>query len=109
MEGEDYNTLDLLKTAYDTDKQFYLTWQGLYTSAFLLALQPGIFGERYYFIGGIGLLIFMYLTLYLSVGFVKKDSVKIEKGLGYGVWCFLVSLFRGCQALSRDCIGIMGQ
>lgn len=89
VEEADYNVLDLLKTAYDTDKQFYLTWQGLYTSAFLLALQPGIFGERYYFIGGIGLLIFMYLTLYLSVWFVKKRFCKNRKR----TWLWSLVLF----------------
>lgn len=89
VEEDNYNTLDLLKTAYDTDKQFYLTWQGLYTSAFLLALQPGIFGEKYYFIGGIGLLIFMYLTLYLSVWFVKKRFCKNRKR----TWLWSLVLF----------------
>lgn len=38
----------LLQTALDTDLYFYNNWQGLYVSAFLLALQPGIFGGRWY-------------------------------------------------------------
>lgn len=38
----------LLQTAWDTDLYFYNNWQGLYVSAFLLALQPGIFGGRWY-------------------------------------------------------------
>lgn len=38
----------LLQTALDTDLYFYNNWQGLYISAFLLALQPGIFDGRWY-------------------------------------------------------------
>lgn len=38
----------LLQTALDTDLYFYNNWQGLYVSAFLLALQPGIFGGHWY-------------------------------------------------------------
>lgn len=38
----------LIKAAWSTSVQFWHTWQGLYASAFVLALQPAIFGETYY-------------------------------------------------------------
>lgn len=40
--------LDLLVAAAQTSAYFYQTWQGLYASAFMLALPPNIFGESYY-------------------------------------------------------------
>lgn len=38
----------LLGAAADTDLYFYNNWQGLYVSAFLLAMQPAIFGGQWY-------------------------------------------------------------
>ena len=38
----------LLRAALDADLNFYNTWQGLYVSGFLLALQPAIFGGQWY-------------------------------------------------------------
>ena len=45
------NPLAVLGAAVSTDVDFYNNWQGLYTSAFLLALQPGIAGGASYPIG----------------------------------------------------------
>lgn len=62
VQGGDWNIFSLIKEAFVTDMNFYRWWQGLYTSAFVLALQPGIFGERFYFIGAIALIVFIYMT-----------------------------------------------
>ncbi len=43
----------VLVQAVETSKHFWNTWQGLYSSAFVLALQPAIFGEQYYFLTGV--------------------------------------------------------
>ncbi len=64
IENGNWNVFTLLKAAIDVDKNFYNTWQGLYTSAFILALQPGIFGENVYFVGAIMLIILMVVSLY---------------------------------------------
>ena len=37
--------LELIKAAIDTSVEYMNSWQGLYSSAFVLALQPGIFTE----------------------------------------------------------------
>lgn len=42
------NIFDVIKSAVTTSLNFMQTWQGLYSSAFLLALQPSIFGESFY-------------------------------------------------------------
>lgn len=46
------NILAVIKEAAATSVRFWHKWQGLYTSAFLLALEPAIFGEQYYRITG---------------------------------------------------------
>ncbi len=47
----------VIGAAWSTSIRFWHTWQGLYASAFVLALQPAIFGETYY-----------ALTVWLTVG-----------------------------------------
>ena len=81
-----YNILEILKEAIKVDINFYNTWQGLYSSAFILALQPGIFGEQYYFIGTWLLIILMYVCVFFFVKTIFKDILKIKK------YNFLISL-----------------
>lgn len=38
----------LLKAAWDTNVYYFENWQGLYVSGFLLAWQPAIFGNAWY-------------------------------------------------------------
>lgn len=38
----------LLAAAWDTTVHYFNNWQGLYVSGFVLALQPGLFGNRWY-------------------------------------------------------------
>ena len=61
------NLFALLKEAARVDIHYYHSWQGLYTSAFVLALQPGIFGERYYFIGTVLLMVLMVFVMYNDI------------------------------------------
>lgn len=64
--------IDILKTALDEDINAYKTWQGLYVSAFVLALQPGIFGEQYYALTTPILMIIMGLSLYIALRIIGK-------------------------------------
>lgn len=50
----------VLKEAVVTSAEFYQNWQGLYASAFILALQPAIFGEGYYALTGFLMLGILY-------------------------------------------------
>ncbi len=68
---------NLLLTAIETSKQFYNSWQGLYFSAFLLALQPAIFGEEYYFLSGI---IMLFLIIFSTCFFFSYIIKKIIGG-----------------------------
>lgn len=72
VKSGDWNLFSLLGTAFEVDMRFYNTWQGLYSSAFVLSLQPGIFGEKFYFLGAWVLM----LLLYLSVTFLIAKLVE---------------------------------
>lgn len=51
--SESHSLLKVLKEAINTSIYYYNNWQGLYSSAFFLALQPSIFGEEYYALTGV--------------------------------------------------------
>ena len=52
-------------TAFSQVKKTYLDWQGTFSAVFLFALQPGVFGEQYYFITTFLLLgTFVIVTFY---------------------------------------------
>lgn len=56
---------ELFSASVATVSQFYEEWQGTYTSAFFMSLQPGIFGETYY---GLSPVIFVGIIFLCSLG-----------------------------------------
>ncbi len=50
---ETHSFWNVIKEAFATSAEFYQKWQGLYASAVLLALEPGVFGDKYYALTGI--------------------------------------------------------
>lgn len=67
-----YSILTLLKASFDMMIEFYFSWQGTYSSAIIMSLQPGIFGDQYYCFGVILLIVFMYLCLYRFFYVINK-------------------------------------
>lgn len=74
---------DVLKSALLQDINTWFTWQGLYVSAFFAALQPGVFGEKYYALTTIILLAIMGSALYISLRIVRKRLVGNTKLSGF--------------------------
>ena len=54
----------LLQAAWDTNVYYYQNWQGLYVSGFTLAFQPAIFGNKYYGITLLCVLLPLFFCLY---------------------------------------------
>ena len=79
------NIFLVLKQAVATSVKYWNRWQGLYTSAFLLALEPGIFGEQYYRITGfltvgtivVSNLIFSFYILHKRLGTDKLSVLTL--------------------------------
>lgn len=62
------NAFDITKEAIKATINGMQVWQGLYSSGFLLALQPAVFGEAFY-----GLVTYiMILTIILGIGFLFR-------------------------------------
>lgn len=74
------NLFLVLKEAFATAVSYWYKWQGTYTSAILMALEPGIFGEQYYRITGfltIGSLMIGNLSLCFYVFCRKLKESKL--------------------------------
>mgnify|MGYP003320233663 CR=1 FL=1 len=75
----------VLAQAVKTSIWYWHNWQGLYSSAFLLALQPSIFGESAYAFAGIFILLVLYAAtvffawymLHRRLGFAALPSVAL--------------------------------
>lgn len=81
IESGNWNIFSLIAEAVKVDIHYYNHWQGLYTSAFVLAFQPGIFGEKFYFIGAVLLLCLMSLCLRYFVGVCfERLQVRLSPG-----------------------------
>ncbi len=66
----------VLKAAFETDLNFYNTWQGLYSSAFILALQPAIWGERFYALTPVLVICCAYFFTFMAVHLINKLCLK---------------------------------
>ena len=69
------NIFDILKAAWDTDVNFYNTWQGLYSSAFILSLHPGIWGEALYSLTTIIVILVCWMCLFFSFNILNRHFI----------------------------------
>lgn len=86
---ENGSVLSLIKTAAETSAEYWHTWQGLYTSAFLLALQPAIFGEGCYAITGILMLSVIFLGNILFSVYMIRHVLEGSRLAGAALGCTL--------------------
>ena len=54
------------------------TWQGTYSSIFLMGLVPIIFGEQYYILGPIFLISVFAISLFVFTGVISKKYLKTD-------------------------------
>ncbi len=59
-----FDLLRLLKAAWETNVYYFENWQGLYISGFLLAWQPAIFGNAWYGLTLLCVLVPLFFCLY---------------------------------------------
>lgn len=65
--------IGIIAAAIETSRVFYNVWQGLYTAAFFLALQPGIYGETWYFLTTYILIAFIALFVFAAIHILNKE------------------------------------
>lgn len=80
-----HSIFQTILTAFAQVKKTYFDWQGTFSAVFLFALQPGVFGEQYYFITTFLILgSFVFATFYFLF-IVCRYYVKID----YSSWIIL--------------------
>ncbi len=84
VESGDWTIFELVKLAAETSASFYGWWQGTYVSTFLMPLQPGIFGEQYYFLTT-WIMIFIMVASFLYSGKILFNLIKVDNKTA----CFL--------------------
>lgn len=91
---ENHSVVGLLKEAHSTQKELCQSWEGTYTSYYIWALQPGIFGERYYKLTGfinIALLGFAVMVFFVVLArYIFK--AKVIYGISLGCLALLMML-----------------
>lgn len=95
VESGNYNLFDVLVAAAETDIEFYNSWQGLYSSAFILSLHPGIFGEKYYILTPIIIISFIAVVLYYVMSVIRKRFCGTKKHTIYWTILFTTVLIQG--------------
>lgn len=75
--------------AVQTSGNFWNSWQGLYSSAFVLALQPAIFGEKYYAVTGILMIAIILCTNWLFCWYMLHRSLNATKLEAFACGCVL--------------------
>lgn len=71
---------ETIKTAGATVVDYYGRWQGTFSSIFLMALQPGVFGEQYYPVGAV------FLICLFAVSFYIFGHVMLTRLLGVDIY-----------------------
>ncbi len=73
-----YGIGTILKVGFETAKGFHYSWQGTYSSIFMMAQMPGALGFQYYFIGPVILITslvvsVMFMSMVLTGAYLKGD------------------------------------
>ncbi|EFB75673.1 DUF6056 family protein [Subdoligranulum variabile] len=83
----------LLAAAWETTVYFFQNWQGLYVSGFVLALQPAIFGNRWYGLTFLCVLVPLFLCLYGCAKLIVHRLEPAQKRLPLALAVLLLFAF----------------
>ena len=103
----------LLKAAWDTNVYYFENWQGLYVSGFLLAWQPAIFGNAWYGVTLLCVLVPLFFCLYGACRCVVRRLDQAQKLLPWALallvcFAFIEGMPAPVEGLYTDlkcCIG----
>lgn len=68
--------IELIKTAIETCRWVYMTFQGTYSSCFLMSLHPGIFSEELYWLTTWILVCVIFLGFFAFFQSIKRNILK---------------------------------
>lgn len=80
---ETHNLFSVLAAAWRKVSESYFTWQGTWTSIFLMALQPGIWGEKWYWIGTVLLIAALSCSVFFFMNVIFHKTFGSERKIAY--------------------------
>lgn len=76
---ESQSIVETVKAAGEQVADSYESWQGTFVSIFLMALQPGVFGEQYYGLGAVFLILLYAVSFYIFGHVMLTKLLHAEK------------------------------
>ena len=86
------NAFEIIAAAVRTSAEFYNHWQGLYTSAFVQAFQPGIFGECYYVLTPVIVLCLCFVFLFICIHLLNRALLKKTMLFSFAASIFILTI-----------------
>lgn len=82
---------DLIKVSWNNAIIFYKDWSGSFFTSIIQSLQPGIFGNRFYPIAPLFILLWMYFSIRVLIGAINRYYLKEDKltGISLSLWFFV--------------------
>lgn len=81
--ARDYSLLSALKAAVACVRREWWAWQGTFSSVFFMSLMPGVWGDEYYVLGPVFLVLLLTSSVCVLVKALARDVLKAE-------WAFCV-------------------
>lgn len=85
---ESGNLFAVLKEAAELARYKYMNWQGTFSAIFLMALQPGIWGDEYYWIGTVIVMVSLLVGIFVLTYVLMVRMAKAPKS----IWLILCAL-----------------
>ena len=73
-----YGLRTILTVGYETALGFHYSWQGTYSSIFMMAQMPGALGYEYYFLGPVLLITSLAVSVFFMSVVLTKHYLKAE-------------------------------
>lgn len=84
MEGNP-TAANALRGARDCIRMSWYAWQGTYGSIFFMTLMPGIWGEEYYRLGPVFLILLLAASVWVLVSVVLRNVLKTDAAHATGI------------------------
>lgn len=96
---EESNILAILGAASKTVIHFFFNWQGLYSATFLNSLQPGIWGEKYYSLTTVLLLILFTTATYFFMRIIRRIFCETKDNTLFWTALLMTALMQGLPSV----------
>lgn len=77
--NEERGLLSALNGALTCARTEWWAWQGTFSSTFFMSLMPGVWGEEYYFLGPVFLILLLLFSLCVFVKVLVRDVLRAER------------------------------